>query len=71
MTASRKLYNAMAAEFKRIEGTTDEADRHMWTQMVWAASQTLWRDNSGFDRLRFLRASGYSEADVTARGHMF
>ena len=69
MSASRKLYNAVAEEFKRVGGMTDENDRYMWRAMVRAAARSFYGDNSGFDTYRFLRASGFTEQEITDYPH--
>lgn len=65
MTASRRLYNAMAEAFKRVGESTDENDRYMWRAMVRASARSFLSDNSGFDTYRFLRASGFTEQELT------
>lgn len=66
MSASRKLYTALAAGFKQISGSTDENDRQMFRTTVYAAAVAFKADNSGFDGARFLRASGFTDEEVRA-----
>lgn len=69
MTASRRLYNTMAEEFKRVGASTDDNDRYMWRAMVRASARSFYSDNSGFDTRRFLRASGFTEQELADYPH--
>jgi hypothetical protein len=66
VSASRKLYTALAAGFKQISGSTDDNDRQMFRTTVYAAAVAFKADNSGFDGARFLRASGFTDEEVRA-----
>lgn len=71
MSASRKLYVALAKEFKRSMPVQRSDERSsefnaryaQWHQMVHATAGVLKEDNSGFVTMTFLQASG---ADVGA-----
>lgn len=66
MSASRKLYVAVAEKFKEVERRTDENDRHMFRTTTFAAAKAMKDDNSGFDTLRFLAASGWKDDELRA-----
>lgn len=59
MSASRKLYIALAAKYKANQpqdSTTPEGS--MWNVMVLSTANVLADDNSGFNMEKFLIASG-------------
>lgn len=67
MSASRKLYNAVAGKFKEASHrNTDAQERNMWRTMVLAAAFAFRDDNSGFDKWRFLKASGWTDDELSA-----
>lgn len=66
MSASRKLYTALAAGFKRISAETDDNDRQMFRNSVYAAAVAFKADNSGFNSVRFFAASGFTDEEVRA-----
>lgn len=76
MTASRRLYNAMAAELKKSAPSPTlrspgfaEAERLVWRSAVRAVARSFYSDNSGFDTIRFLRASGFTDEEIAAYPH--
>ena len=66
MSATRKLYVAVAEKFKEVAQQTDDNDRHMWRTTVLAATFAFRADNTGFDKRRFLRASGWTDDELSA-----
>lgn len=66
MSASRKLYTALAAGNKTLAAKTTEADRGMFLATVWGTAYAFKMDNSGFNVVRFLAASGFTDDEVRA-----
>jgi hypothetical protein len=66
MSASRKLYVTVAEKFREVSHRTDENDRHVWRATVLAAAFAFRLDNSGFDKRRFLKASGWADDELAA-----
>lgn len=66
MSASRKLYTAMADKFKDLRPATGGEGYNEWVAMVIGTATVFANDNSGFDIRKFTRASGFSEEQVTA-----
>lgn len=65
MSASRKLYVALAEGFKRAKPNyPSENAMGVWVHTVTNSARVLKADNSGFDREKFLRASGFTDGDL-------
>ena len=64
MSASRKLYVALAAKYKAMQPSNDDEWRQ-WSDMVIATATVFANDNSGFDIRKFLSASGFTDEMVS------
>jgi hypothetical protein len=69
MSASRKLYNEMANRMKRLR-PDDPAELFQWRADVLAITGVFKQDNSGFDKARFLKASGFTADELTELQHI-
>lgn len=58
MSASRKLYVALAEKYRELRPKENDPEWSTWVVMICATANVLRHDNSGFDRQKFLLACG-------------
>lgn len=68
MSASRKLYVAMAKKLKASypEWGQDDHAFDAWNDIVIGVAEVFHQDNAGFDRVKFLKACGFTDEGTAA-----